>query len=164
MALKELIPWRKKELDVRREEENPFHALQREMNRMMDRFTRGFGWGELIEDQGRWDGFFPSVDVAETDKEIRITAELPGMDEKDLDVSLSGNNLLIRGEKKAEKEEKGEHYFHKESSYGAFHRTIPLPTEVVEDQVEATFKKGVLKIRLPKSPEAQKARKKITIH
>jgi HSP20 family protein len=131
MAFRELVPWRRKDLTAERGEETPFHALQREMNRILDRFTRGWswGWGELAEREEPWGGFFPSVDVSETDKEIHITAELPGLDEKDLDLSLSGNNLIIRGEKKAEKEEK-----------------------------------GVLKIRLPKSPEAQKARKKIPIH
>lgn len=163
MAFQELMPWRRKDLEARRREGNPFHALQREMNRVLDRFTRGWGWSEMAEREEPWGGFFPPVDISETDKEIHVTAELPGLDEKDLDLSLSGNNLIIRGEKKAEKEEKGEHFYRKESSYGAFHRTIPLPAEVVEDKVEASYKRGVLKVRLPKSPEAQKARKKIAI-
>jgi HSP20 family protein len=104
------------------------------------------------------------VDVSENDKEIHISAELPGLDEKDIDLTLSGNNLIIRGEKRAEKEEKGEQFYRKETSYGVFHRSIPLPTEVEEDKIEATYRKGVLKIVLPKSPEARKARKKISIH
>jgi len=164
MALRELMPWKKKEPTVRRGEENPFYTLQREMNQVLDQFTHGMGLGELAEREERWGGYFPSVNVSETDNEIHITAELPGLDEKDLDVSLSGNNLIIRGEKKSEEEEKGEHYYRKESSFGAFHRSISLPTNVVEDRIEATYKKGVLKIRLPKSPETQKARKKITVH
>jgi HSP20 family protein len=164
MALRELIPWKKKELAVRRGEENPFYTLQREMNQVLDQFTHGMGLGELAEG-GEWrSGYFPSVNVSETDNEIHITAELPGLDEKDLDVSMSGSNLIIRGEKKSEEEEKGEHYYRKESSFGSFHRTIPLPTNVIEDRIEATYKKGVLKISLPKSPEAQKARKKISVH
>lgn len=163
MALRELMPWRRKDLSARRDEENPFQALQREMNRVFDRFSRGFGRDELAEREDLWDGFFPAVDVSETDKEVHVTAEIPGLETKDLDLSLSGNNLILRGEKRAEKEDKGEHYYRKESSYGAFHRAIPLPAEVVENQIEATYKKGVLKVRLPKSPEAQRTRKRITV-
>ena len=150
MALREMMPWRKHQLSHDREEENSFQALQRDMNRMMERFQRRFGWGDLAPGEDLWEGFFPTVDVAENEKEIRVTAEIPGIDEKDLDLTLSGGNLVIRGEKKSEKEEKEEHYYHKESSYGAFHRVIPLPAEVEEDKIEATYRKGVLKIRLPR--------------
>jgi HSP20 family protein len=153
MALREMAPWKRKKLS-RSEEENPFFSLQHEMNRMLERFARSFGGGELAEREEPW-RFSPSVDVSENDREIHVSAELPG---------LSGNNLIIRGEKKVEKEEKGEQFYRKESSYGAFHRSIPLSTEVEEDKIEATYKKGVLKIVLPKSPEARKARKKISIH
>ncbi len=164
MALREMMPWRKHHLSHGREEENSFQALQRDMNRMMERFQRRFGWGDLAPGEDLWEGFFPTVDVSENETEIRVTAEIPGIDEKDLDLTLSGGNLVIRGEKKSEKEEKEEHYYHKESSYGAFHRVIPLPAEVEEDKIEATYRKGVLKIRLPKSEQAQKSRKKIEIH
>ncbi len=163
MALRELMPWKRKELSARRDEENPFQALQRELNQVFDRFSRGFDRDELAEREDLWNGFFPTVDVSETDKEVHVTAELPGLETEDLDLSLSGNNLILRGEKKAEKEDKAGHYYHKESYYGAFHRTIPLPAEVAEDQIEATYKKGVLKVRLPKSPEAQRVRKKINV-
>ena len=164
MAFRDLIPWGRKDLPLRREEDNPFFSLQREVDRIFDRFSRGFGGGELVEREEALRGFIPSVDVSETDKEIHVTAELPGMDEKDLDITLSGNNLIIRGEKKSEKEEKGEQFYRKESAYGAFHRTIPLPVEVETERIEAKFNKGVLEIRIPKSPEAQKAKKKISIH
>ncbi|WP_305046763.1 Hsp20/alpha crystallin family protein [Geoalkalibacter sp.] len=165
MALRELMPWRKKDLTpARREEDSPLWSLRRDLNEIFERFARGFGGGELMEREDLWGGFFPAVDVAETDKDIVVTAEVPGLDEKDLDVSLSGGYLSIRGEKKAEKEDKDEQFFRKESYYGSFQRTIPLPAEVLEDQVEATYKKGVLKIKLPKSPAAQKERKKIAIH
>lgn len=163
MPFREMVPWRRRAMSGRREEENPFLSLQREMSQVMDRFSRFLGGSELAEREEPWQ-FLPSVDVSENDKEIQVSAELPGMDEKDIDVSLSGNNLVIRGEKKSEKEEKDKQYYRKESSYGAFHRSIPLPTEVEEEKIEATFKKGVLKIVLPKSPEARKARKKIDIH
>jgi len=161
MALREMVPWKRKELS-RREEDNPFFPLQQEMHRLMERFVHGFGGRELAEMEEPW-GYIPSVDVSEDDKEIHVSAELPGLNEKDIDITLSGNNLIIRGEKKAEKEERGEQFYRKESSYGAFHRAIPLPTEVEEDKIEATYKKGILKIVLPKSPEARKARKKISV-
>jgi HSP20 family protein len=105
----------------------------------------------------------PDVDVAETEKEITVTAELPGLDEKEIDLNLSDNVLTIRGEKKAEKEEKGKTFYRSERSYGVFERVIPLPIEVQEDKVEAEFTKGVLTVHLPKSPAAQKKTKKTEI-
>lgn len=163
MSLRELIPWKRKELAADREE-NSFDSLQRDLSRILDRFSHGFGRDELARREEWWGGSFPAVDVAETDKEILVTAELPGIDEKDLDLSIRGSQLLIRGEKKAEKEEKGEHYYHKESTYGSFSRSIPLPTEIDDGHIEATYQKGVLKIKLPKSAVAQKASKKISVH
>ena len=165
MALQEMMPWRKKDLSQnRRAGDGPLASLRRELDEVFERFSRGFGGGELMEREDLWSGFSPAVDVAETDKDVLVTAELPGLDEKDIDVSLSGGYLSIRGEKKAEKEDKEEQYYRKESYYGSFQRTIALPSEVQEDKVEATYKKGVLKIKLPKSPAAQKERKKIAIH
>ncbi len=163
MELRELIPWKRK-TPYESRNENLLDSLQHEMTRVFDRFTHGFGQGELSKQSEWWGSSFPAMDLAETDNEILVTAELPGIDEKDLDISLRGNNLIIRGEKKAEHEEKGEHYYHKESSYGSFHRAVPLPMEVDEDKIEATYKKGILKIKLPKSAEAQKNRTKIAIH
>lgn len=164
MALRELMPWRKKDLSpARREVDSPLWSLRRDLNDIFERFSRSFGGGELTEREDLWGGLFPAVDVSETDKEVVVTAELPGLDEKDLDVSLSGGYLSIRGEKKEEKEDKDEHYFRKESYYGSFQRAIPLPAEVLEDKIEATYKKGVLKVKLPKSPAAQRERRKIAI-
>lgn len=164
MALRELMPWRKKDLSpARREEDSPLWSLRRDLNDIFERFSRSLGGGELMEREDLWSGFFPAVDVSETDQDVVVTAELPGLDEKDIEVSLSGGYLSIRGEKKAEKEDKDEQYYHKESYYGSFRRTVPLPAEVLEEKVDATYKKGVLKITLPKSPSAQKERKKIAI-
>jgi HSP20 family protein len=161
MALRELVPWKGKGFLSRREE-NPLNALQREMNELLDRFSRGFGLEETGREKGG--GMFPTVDVSETDKEIHVTAELPGMSEKDIDVSLSGDNLVIRGEKKAEKEEKGEQFYRRETSFGSFYRTIPLPAEVEADKIEARYKNGVLRITLPKSAEGRRGRKRISVH
>ena len=161
MDIRDLIPWSwgRKDVPVRREESDPFRSLQQSINRVFDDFFSGFN----LEPFGRFSGFTPHVDVTETDKEIRISAELPGMDEKDIDISVTKKALTIKGEKKEEKEDKGEGYYKCERSYGSFHRTIPLYTEIDTDRVEASFKKGVLNIVLPKSPEAVKETKKVTV-
>jgi HSP20 family protein len=94
---------------------------------------------------------FPVVDVSESDKEIKVSAELPGMDPKDVSISLDGNRLTLRGEKKFEQEEKKEDYHRIERSYGSFCRVINLPGDVHEDQVKASFKNGVLTVVMPKT-------------
>jgi len=133
---------------------DPFAVLRREIDGLFDGFLSGFG----APARGL-EAFNPSVDVAENDKEIRITAELPGVEEKDVEVSLSGNGITIRGEKRAEKEEKGEERYRLERSYGAFRRSFSLPCEVDAGKAAASFKKGVLTVTLPKSAEAAKTKK-----
>jgi HSP20 family protein len=113
--------------------------------------------------EGRIGAFSPKVDVTENEKEFNISAELPGMDDKDIDVSLQNDMLTIRGEKKEEKEDKGKDYYRMERSYGYFSRTIPLPVEVETDKVDAKFKKGVLTITLPKTAKAVAETKKISV-
>jgi HSP20 family protein len=123
----------------------PFETLQREIDRVFDNFSHnrlGFHGGVL------------NLDVAESDKAIEISAELPGLEEKDVNVSFSDSTLTIRGEKKAEKEEKEKTYHVIERSYGAFSRSIPLPADIDASHIEATMTKGVLKITLPKRPGA----------
>lgn len=166
MAIKDLVPWKKNDKQVlARREENPLYAFRQEMDRMFDDFFGGgfgltpFSGGGFMESFG---DFSPRVDVTENEKEVRITAELPGLEEKDIDVSLNNDTLTIRGEKKAEKEDKGDNYYRMERSYGSFHRSIPLPTEVNSDQCDATFKNGVLQITLPKVHSKESA-KKITV-
>ena len=95
----------------------------------------------------------PDLDISETDEEILIKADLPGVDEKDLRVSLSGTNLLIKGEKKKEEEEKGKHFHRIERSFGSFQRTVALPVAVDSSGIKAEYSKGVLEIHLPKKPE-----------
>ena len=97
------------------------------------------------------------------DLEIKVSAELPGMDEKDIDVSLTRDTLTIKGEKKEEKEDTGKDYYKMERSYGSFTRSIPLPVEVDTDKVQATFKKGVLEITLPKTAKAIQETKKVPV-
>ena len=130
------------------------------MDSLFDNFYRGFDIGPF---ESRLGAFSPKVDVTENDKEIKISAELPGMDEKDIEVSLHNDMLTIKGEKKEEKEDKGKDYYRMERSYGSFLRTIPLPAEVETDKVEAKFKKGVLSITLPKTAKAVAETKKIAV-
>ena len=160
MAIKNLMPFGKKSVPVRREEENPFALLRREMDSVFDNFFRGF---DLEPFDARSGAFTPRVDVTENEKEIKISAELPGMDEKDIDVSLQNDMLTIKGEKREEKEDKGKDFYRMERSYGSFSRTIPLPAEVEIDNVDAKFKKGVLSITLPKTAKAVAETKKIAV-
>ena len=111
----------------------------------------------------RFGAMMPTMDVTEDEDRFHIAVELPGMDEKDVEVVLSDNVLTIKGEKRVETEETEKPYAYMERSYGSFRRSIPLDVEVVTDKIEATFDKGVLTIDLPKTAEAKKAYKKIPI-
>jgi HSP20 family protein len=119
------------------------------MDRLFDRF---FDWGAspVIAGEGQW---IPSVDVSETRKEVIVKAEIPGMDPKDIDISVNGNRLTLRGERKHEHEEKGESFHRVERSYGTFLREIRLPAEVDSNKVKATYKDGVLNVKLAKTKE-----------
>ncbi|MBZ0156566.1 MAG: Hsp20/alpha crystallin family protein [Alphaproteobacteria bacterium] len=162
MTLKNLVPWNfgKKEVPVRREDENPFLSLRKEMDALFDDFFRGFDRESF---KGTFGSFSPKVDVVENDKDIKVTAELPGLDEKDIDVSLHKDVLTISGEKREEREDKEKDYYRMERSFGSFSRSIPLPVEVQTDKVEAQFRKGVLTITLPKTAKAIKETKKIAV-
>jgi HSP20 family protein len=164
VSITDLIPWRREErkVPVKREEERSLPSFQQEMNRLFDEFSRGWGLAPFREFAEQWDVFSPRVDVVEGDKEVTVSAELPGMDEKEIDVSLSRGVLTISGEKREEKEDKGKNYYRMERSYGSFQRSIPLPGEVDEEKAKATFNKGVLTITLPKTAKAQ-AHKRIPI-
>ena len=165
MALRKLIPWRwgAKHVPIRRGDEHPLASLQREMNRVFEEFFRGFGSSGFWEAEALAGGYTPLVDVTEDDSDIVVTAELPGLDEHDFEVALDHDTLTIRGEKHEEKEDRGKDFYRVERSYGSFQRVIPLPCEVEEDKAEATFRKGVLKVRLPKTAEARKAVKRIPV-
>jgi len=150
----------------------PFESLRREVDRLFDDFDGGF-WRAPF----RMPSFdaapfrrgaatlaaMPAVDVSETDKAYEITAELPGLDEKNVEVKLANGILTIKGEKQDEKEEKKKDYYMRERSFGSFERTFAVPDGVDSDKIEASFKKGLLSVTLPKSAEAQKAEKKIAV-
>lgn len=160
MDLRSLMPFRRKQVPVRRGDYDPFSIFRDEVDRIFDEFARGF-WGEEFE--RRSDGFSPRVDVVESDREVRITAELPGMDERDIEVSINRDLLTIKGEKKEEKEESGRNYYRAERLFGSFSRTIPLPAEVDVDKAKAEFRKGLLVVTVPKTPEAITETKRIPI-
>jgi len=165
MAVRDLIPWnnRGRDVTVRRGEEiNPFLTLHREMNRAFDDVLRSFnvmpfGSDRLFDGTMGW----PQIEISETDKEVKVNAELPGLEEKDVEVELGKGVLAIRGEKKTETED-NERLF-SERYYGRFERRIPI-NEVDQDKVAASFKNGVLTVTLPKSPDAQQNVKRIAIN
>ena len=138
----------------------PFGSLRRDMEGLFENFSRDFGWGPPA---AAGVGMAPRVDVSETESEIKIEAELPGVDEKDVEVVLSDGRLTIKGEKKQEKEEKKKDYHMVERSYGSFARSIALPFEADPNQVKASFAKGVLTVTVPKPPQVKAKQKKIAI-
>jgi len=162
MTTKNLTPQTKGGRDslMAKKSEYPFVSFLQDMEKMIDDFFRDFDRASIREKRGV---FNPKVDVLDTDKEVMVTAELPGLSENDIEISLTSDALTIKGEKKAEKEDKGKGYYHMERSYGAFSRTIPLPAEVDSSKVDAKFKKGILTVALPKTEKAQKQTKKIPV-
>ena len=160
MAIKDLMPWnnRGREIGMHRgAEANPFLTLHREMNRMFDDVFRGFDVAPFGLGSGTLNGLgWPQIDIEETDKEVRITAELPGLDEKDVSLEIANGVLSISGEKKSESEDKVRRF--SERYYGRFERRIPLE-DVEEDKVSAAFENGVLTITVPKSAEAKNVRR-----
>lgn len=163
MSISDLVPdgWRKRKA-VNGEHE-PWTALQRQMNRVFEDFFSGFEMEPFRSESGL-SNFSPRINMSESDREYMLEAELPGLDEKDIELSLSNDALTIRGHKKEERERKdGENRIFVERSYGSFERVIPLTCEVDEDEVDASFKKGVLTVKLPKTVEAQRQTKKISV-
>lgn len=150
----------------------PLETLRDEMERMFDDFRADFAaWpfrrGRFaIEPFGRreWSrALSPAVDVVEKDNAYEVTAELPGLSDKDIDVKLAGGMLTIKGEKREEKEEKNKDYHVSERRYGAFQRSFTVPEDVDPDKLEASFRNGVLTVTMPKSAEAKKKERRIAV-
>jgi HSP20 family protein len=150
----------------------PLSNLRREIDRLFE----DFGWGlgqrpgarTLFDVEPFWRGELsfgkaPAVDIAEKEKEYEITAELPGLDENNVEVKFADGILSIKGEKREEKEEKKKDYYLSERRFGSFQRSFQIPEGIDADKIAATFKNGVLTVTLPKSPEAQKKERKIAI-
>ena len=164
MSMRDLIPWnRSSSVPVQRGEEGtPFLTLHREMNRLFDDVFRGldlnpFRFDRVFDRAWSW----PSIEVSENDKEVRVTAELPGLEEKDVEVQLSNGVLAIKGEKRTETEDNDRLF--SERFYGRFERRIPVD-DIDEDKVNASFGNGVLVVTLPRSAEAQRNVKRIAIN
>jgi HSP20 family protein len=150
---------------------HPFESLRQEIDRLFDDFGRGFwrpfGRSLFAGEPPSWRELsltaMPAVDVVESDKAYELTAELPGMDEKNIEVKVVNGNLTIKGEKQEEKEEKKKDYYLHERNFGSFERSFGIPEGVDADKIEASFKKGVLTVTLPKKADAQKPAKKIEV-
>ena len=147
-----IVPWRNKsELGGA---DTGMARFRNEIDTLFDRFLGNWGANPLESLPARF-GFGPRMDLAETDHEVVVKAELPGVDPKDVDIRVEGNYLTIRGEKKQEKEEKRSDYHYVERQYGTFSRSIQLPSTIDPDKVDAGFKEGVLTITVAKRPEAK---------
>ena len=165
-------PMKPEEKIDRPAEWRPFESLRREVDRLFEDFQLG-SWrspfGRSVFDvQPFWRGEIgwgraPAVDIVDKGEAFEITAELPGMDEKDIDVKFSDDTLTIKGEKQGEREEKKKDFYLSERRYGSFQRSLAVPAGVDADRIEANFKNGVLTVTLPKTPRAQKSEKRIPV-
>jgi|SRR5690349_5541062 len=150
---------------------DPFRSLQTEVDRLFDRFAAGLrlpSWRHMFEMEpiglgGSFTFPTPAVEVTEDDKMFKITAELPGLEQKDIEVILTVDTLSLKGEKRYEKEEKGKNQHMSERAYGSFQRSFTLPDSVDRDKITAELTKGLLTITLPKSAAARQPEKKIDI-
>jgi HSP20 family protein len=155
MEIKSLLP----SIFTGSSDRDPFRALQRQIDQVFSDFSRDLpsvGWT-------RNGSLNLAVDVVETDKTLEVTADLPGVDEKDISVTLAGDTLMIKAEKKTEKEEKGKDYHVSERSYGMFERSMDLPFKPESSKVDAKFEKGVLKVTINKPAEVQTLTQKIPV-
>lgn len=182
MQVKDLIPWARgdKAPETKENGANPIAQLQEEMNRVFEnfwsRFARdtstvgstpypisGFGGIAFGGSGFPWNGTTPRADVVETDDGYEVTVELPGLEQKDVEVTLTDDLLTVKGEKKVEREDSKKGYYLSERAYGAFHRAIPLPPGVDSDKAEAVFRNGVLTVKLPQSAEAKARVRRIDV-
>ncbi len=165
MSIRDLIPVRRQAGPIERRSEAPaWDAFHRDIDRLFDGVFEEFGlpvpWGRSGSD---WSAGRPAVNVAESDTEVTVTAELPGVDEKDLTLELDGDLLTLRGETHREAEHKDRRWTRVEHVSGRFHRVVPLPAEVQEDGAKASFHRGLLTVTLPKVEPQHAKRKRIPI-
>jgi HSP20 family protein len=165
MSVRDLIPWGRSGNQAptafRDDDRNPFLSLHREVNRLFDDVFRSFDGRLPAFGSPSFGAAWPNVEISETDKAIKVTAEIPGLDEKDVELLLNDGVLTLKGEKRSETEDKDKQF--SERFYGRFERSIPLGVEVEEDKVDAQFRNGVLTVVLPKSAKAQSQVKRIAI-
>ena len=165
MAGRSLLPFFSRNWPLSRSngDTDRFMAFRREMNRAFDDTFRGFGIPGPAFGRMPTGTLMPQIDVSESEHEIQVTAELPGIDEKDVHVTLADDMLTIRGEKKAEREQKDHDYHLMERSHGTFLRALPLPFTADPSQVKAVFKNGVLTVTIPKPKEVQQKQRRIEV-
>ncbi|MBI4566534.1 MAG: Hsp20/alpha crystallin family protein [Planctomycetes bacterium] len=160
-----LIPWKgKRQADLARDGSAilpSLASLRQEMDRLFSRFFDD-PWGVFDTSLASFSGWTPTLDVIDGEKEVRIRAEIPGVEPNDVEVSISGNTLTISGEKKSEREEKGKDFHRSERHFGSFRRSVPLPDGVDAEKVSAEYANGVLTIRLAKSKAAAPKRIAVT--
>ncbi len=162
MSIRDLIPVKNKPVRLgRRSDEQALDSVHREIDRMFSSVFEDFGLPSLWRTgENAWGSMWPAVNIADSEKEVVVTAELPGIDEKDVTLELSDDLLTIRGETQTEHEEKGRRWTRIERTSGSFHRVVELPASVREEGSKATFKRGVLTITLPKT-EPQNSKRRI---
>jgi len=160
MQIKDLIPWARKDHPPgsKSDDQNPIATLQNDMNRVFESF-----WNRVGDLDWPWGSGEAKSDVVETEGTVEVSIELPGMEMKDIEVSVTDDMLTVKGEKKVERQEEKKGYYLSERSYGAIYRTIPLPPGVDGEKAEASFRNGVLTISLPQTPEAQAKVKRIEV-
>ena len=171
MTLYNLMPWSKKSTPARRDErEHPVYSMQKEMNKLFEDFFSGedsafdsFGLTPFSSLRASGDPLTPKLDMSETENEMIVSLELPGIEEKDVEVKVSRDALVVSGEKRQEKSENEKGWYRMERHYGSFSRTIPLPCEFDAENVNASFKNGVLKVILPKTANQGEVIKKINV-
>jgi HSP20 family protein len=167
MNVRDLIPWGRNTGSqaptvFRESDRDPFLSLHREVNRLFDDAFRSFGSGlPAFSGFSAFGGGWPSVEISDREKEIIVTAEIPGLEEKDIEILLDDGVLTLRGEKRSETEDKDRQF--SERVYGRFERRIPLGYEIEQDKVDAYFRNGVLTVTLPKSEQAQSQVRRIAI-
>ncbi|WP_331375082.1 Hsp20/alpha crystallin family protein [Sinorhizobium chiapasense] len=165
MSVRDLIPWSRGSSQVpsiyRGDDMDPFLSLHRNVNRLFDEVFRGFGSPSLFGGTSPFNGSWPHVEIEENDNEIRVIAEIPGINPEDIEVLLEEGVLTLRGENKSETEDKDRRF--SERYYGRFERRLALGRQVDEDKVAATFKNGLLAVTLPKTEKARANVKRITI-
>jgi HSP20 family protein len=156
--------------------QHPLLGLRQEVDSLFDNFFSSFSLGPFGSYASEFDpfrklgtkltsarGYMPSMDIKETDKEFKVSAELPGMDEADIELSLSDGRLVIKGEKKEEKKSEEEDHHLMERHYGSIYRSLPLPEGIIEDSIEAVYDKGILEITVKKSDTKEKVAKTVKI-
>ena len=161
MAIRDLIPFTRESTtpSLWRDWDTPVSGFRREMDRLFDDFFRASAtsrFGEFGGLSANW----PSIDVKDKDNELLVTAEVPGLTDKDVELFVDNGMLTIRGEKKGETEERG----YSERFYGKFERQIPLPSGIDQEHCKADFRDGLLTVHLPKTREAAESKKKISIN